>query len=408
MSDLKPISVVFVGMAWPPETFLYRLVKGLTEAGVQVTVACETMSAQDRADTPGLSWLPVKTWQGDAIRRMARLAYLFFRALLLAPKQVRVINNHLYSWSQASSRLSTWNRLLPFLGRRWDVIYFPWSAAAYSHYPLFALGTPVIVSCRGTQIAISPHNPLRKHYRDSLGRIFESAAAVHCVSRAISRVAASYGVRPEKARIIHPAVDTTTFCPAQHTNRQDAPFYVVTTGTLIWTKGLEYGLQSILQLIQRGVKVHYRIIGDGPEVQRVLYTIRDLELQDVVSLHGRLAPKEVVKVLQESDVFLLASLSEGISNAALEAMACGLPVVTTDCGGMREAVTDRVEGFVVPVRDPEKMASALATLASDARLCHTMGAAGRERVLKDFRFDQQVSEWVKLLSEVVGGQERSQ
>jgi len=100
-------------------------------------------------------------------------------------------------------------------------------------------------------------------------------------------------------------------------------------------------------------------------------------------------------------VFLLSSLSEGISNAALEAMACGLPVVTTDCGGMREAVTDGIEGFVVPVRDPEAMAEALLRLWKDPELRRRMGEAARERVLREFRLDQQISAFLALFKDVI-------
>ncbi len=122
---------------------------------------------------------------------------------------------------------------------------------------------------------------------------------------------------------------------------------------------------AIQQLKAAGVPVQYQIIGDGPERQRILYTIQDLGLQDCTQLLGRQPPTAVRELLQQADAFLLASLSEGIANVVLEAMACGLPVVTTDCGGMREAVTDGVEGFVTPVRDPNAMAQALEKLWRD-------------------------------------------
>jgi glycosyltransferase involved in cell wall biosynthesis len=94
--------------------------------------------------------------------------------------------------------------------------------------------------------------------------------------------------------------------------------------------------------------------------------------------------------LRAADLFVLSSLSEGIANAALEAMSCGLPVVTSDCGGMREAVTDGVEGYVVPLRDPQAMAAALHKLANDSLLRSRMGATGRNRVIADFNLDDQI------------------
>ncbi|MCX7999488.1 MAG: glycosyltransferase family 4 protein, partial [Leptospiraceae bacterium] len=196
------------------------------------------------------------------------------------------------------------------------------------------------------------------------------------------------------------AEDTNFFKPGEK-SLDKHKLNVVTVGSLGWVKGHEYALLSVRRLVSQGISVRFDIVGDGPERQRVLYTIYDLELQNHVRLLGRLSPEQVRDKLQKADVFLLSSLSEGISNAVLEAMACGLPVVTTDCGGMREAVTDGVEGFIVPVRDPEAMAEALIRLWKDPELRRKMGEAARKRVLKEFSLDQQISAFLGLFKSIV-------
>jgi glycosyltransferase involved in cell wall biosynthesis len=85
-------------------------------------------------------------------------------------------------------------------------------------------------------------------------------------------------------------------------------------------------------------------------------------------------------VLRSSDVFLNSGFGEDISMTALNAMACALPVVTSDSGGLREAVADGVEGLVVPAWNPGAMAHALADLGADAGRRQRMGAAARARV----------------------------
>jgi glycosyltransferase involved in cell wall biosynthesis len=298
-------------------------------------------------------------------------------------------------------KLMRLNRYLPFTRVQADIIYFPWNSAAIGYQGLYALGIPVVVSCRGSQVNIKPHKPGNESYVEGLRATLEGAAAVHCVSHAILEEARPSGLDDAKARVIRPAVDPKFFNPAEGHESHER-FRIITTGSLIWTKGYETALLALRELCSRGVDTEFHIIGDGPERQRILYTIQDLGLEGRVVLHGKLPPEQVRDRLQGADVFLLSSLSEGISNAVLEAKSCGLPVVTTDCGGMREAVSDGVEGFVVPVRAPKAMADALYRLARDPELRARIGQAGRQRVEQEFDQHNQIGEWIKLFLSVKG------
>jgi glycosyltransferase involved in cell wall biosynthesis len=106
--------------------------------------------------------------------------------------------------------------------------------------------------------------------------------------------------------------------------------------------------------------------------------------------------------MRRSDIFLLPSLTEGLSNAGVEAMGCGLPVVMTDCGGAREGVTHGVEGFIVPLWDPVAMGEALLLLARETETRRRMGRAARERVLREFTGERHVREFVRLFDEACG------
>jgi colanic acid/amylovoran biosynthesis glycosyltransferase len=220
------------------------------------------------------------------------------------------------------------------------------------------------------------------------------------VSEAIKLEALRYGLNLEKTHVIRPAVDLDFFFPSDTSGSHNGSFRVVTTGSLVWVKGYEYALQSVRHLVDRGIEVEFHLIGDGPEHQRILYTIHDLGLEGRVHLHGRLKPDEVRDQMRKADAFLLSSLSEGISNAVLEAMACGLPVVTTDCGGMREAVTDGEDGFVVPVRDPMAISAALEKLASNPPLRRQMGQHGRTTVESMFDLKSQINRFNDLYKAV--------
>jgi len=397
-SECSSLELLIAGINWPPETFLGRLIDGLTEAGVSVTVGSSDRPKERKNQ---VKWLPTPSWDSSVPLRLARLACTALRANFCGRRDVKVFARSIRRNANLRDRLEFWNRLLPYARRRWDIIYFPWNSAAIAHLPIFDFPSPVVISCRGTQVSVAPHNPEREDITMGLRETFDPAAVVHCVSQATLKDACRVGLDPAKARLIRTAVDPQVFRPGPSFPDKNGIFRLVTTGSLIWSKGHEWALQAVRMLKQRGVNVQFDIIGDGPERQRVLYTIHDLGLQNCVRLHGRLRPEEVLLRLQQADAFLLSSLSEGISNAVLEAMACCLPVVTTDCGGMREAVTDGVEGFVVPVRDAQAMAGVLLKLTRDVGLRQRMGGTARARILRDFTLKRQIEQWLELFRSVL-------
>jgi colanic acid/amylovoran biosynthesis glycosyltransferase len=397
------LKILCAGLSWPPETFLTGLIKGLADAGVEVTIACKRKPDDDWLSHPRVHWLYTPDWQSILPARSLRLGWMMCRALACAPGDIRLFTPSIKMVQGRVARLRMWYQLLPFAGYRWDVIYFPWNFAAFNFLPLFDLNCPVVVSCRGSQInvtSVASPDSIRPAIAAGLRATFQRAAAIHCVSEAIKLEAMRYGLDPGKARVIRPAVDLDLFLPSEPCGSHNGTFHVVTTGSLVWVKGYEYALQSIRHLVDRGIAAEFHLIGDGPERQRTLYTIHDLGLEGRVHLHGRLKPGEVRDQLRKSDAFLLSSLSEGISNAVLEAMACGLPIVTTDCGGMREAVTDGEEGFVVPVRDPVAISDALEKLALNPCLRRQMGQHGRATVAKMFDLKSQITQFSDLCKEV--------
>lgn len=393
----KPIHMLIPGITWPPETFLIRLISGLTEAGVNITLTCDRSIGQEMLSSPSVDWLFTPGWQGSVPRRLLQSGKMLMVALVKAPGHVRLFATDMHNDS-VRAYWRSWYRLLPFAGHHWDVIYFPWNSTAITYLPLFEFGAPVIISCRGSQVNVAPHNPQRHSIRDGLQRTFQKAAAIHCVSDAIKQEAMLYGLDADKTRVIRPAVDPDFFRPRPKRIANDRPFRVITVGSLKWPKGYEYALSAIRRLVDKSLPVRYEIIGDGPERQRILYTIHDLGLTEYVRLVGRLSPPQVRNRLQQADAFLLPSLSEGIANVALEAMACALPVVSTDCGGMREAITHGQEGFIVPTRDADALAEALMTLANAPEHRHSMGQAGRRRVLGQFQLSDQVEQFLNMMN----------
>jgi colanic acid/amylovoran biosynthesis glycosyltransferase len=217
--------------------------------------------------------------------------------------------------------------------------------------------------------------------------VFAEVDLIHCVSDDMATIVQGFGAPPAKILVNRPAVDTARWAGAGRVDPSvrgtaAAPLRVLSVGRLHWKKGFDDAIRAVAAARALGVAVRYRIAGDGPELEKLRYLVDSLGVADEVELLGWQRQEQVADHIGWADAFLLPSLSEGISNSALEAMAAGVPVVSTRCGGMDEAITSVEAGTLVPVSDTAAMAEALSDLTDpDRRRALALGgaAAVRER-----------------------------
>lgn len=401
-----------VGLRWPPETFIQRKLSGLAAAGMRVSVGSTMLADRNAPALDGVRVVQMPHWRERPSRQFAGVCV---RALRPGGRPLRALqvaggpNSPPYA-IDFKSKLSLIRALSSLGHMRPDIVHFEWESAAVQFLPVGdLLGCPVVMSCRGGDIDIYPQLGSKLRWVGGLPRAFEAAAIVHCVSEVTKSAAVEQGLDPAKAWVITPAVDPSFFTPPAHPRERGEEMRLVSLGWLRWRKGWEYGLEAFGRLAASGVPARLDIVGDDPgadhgepsERERILSAAEDLGVRDRVRLVGPLAPAAVRDLLQRSDALLHASLAEGIPNIVLESMACELPVVTTDAGGVREAVTDGLEGFVVSRRDCVGLARGLELLWRDPELAAQMGAAGRARVEQSFTLADQQRRWAELYEHVL-------
>lgn len=155
---------------------------------------------------------------------------------------------------------------------------------------------------------------------------------------------------------------------------------IVYTGRLSIEKGVDLLLLGFSRL-ERGGKCQLVIIGDGPQKEHIQTLLNTLHLKtSVILLDGR---DEVAGYLQASDLFVLPSRFEGLSNALLEAMACALPVISTRVGGSTDIIEHGRNGLLVDVESAEQVACAIAQILDDAELATRLGENGRKTVERE-------------------------
>lgn len=146
-------------------------------------------------------------------------------------------------------------------------------------------------------------------------------------------------------------------------------------------------IQAFSSVVKQVPDAHLLLVGAEPPPDLVRLNAR-LGISDKVEFCGAVNQAEMLKKYQAAAVFALPSWQEGLGIVGLEAMACGLPVVSTRCGGPEEYVTDGVTGFLVPLNDVDAMANRLIQLLTNPRLRVEMGMAGRRAVEDRFSYEQ--------------------
>ena len=124
------LNLLVVGVSWPPETFLQRLFRGLAEAGMEVTIACSRKPDAAWLAHRNIHWLHTPEWDGSILRRLLFLAKMFCAALMRSPGDIKRFSRYGRPTDTLVDRLHLYFNLLPFAGKRWDIIYFPWNSAA--------------------------------------------------------------------------------------------------------------------------------------------------------------------------------------------------------------------------------------------------------------------------------------
>lgn len=216
-------------------------------------------------------------------------------------------------------------------------------------------------------------------------RVAEATALITCCEANADYIAASVPANLAPVRVIHHGVELDQFSP-QPRPPAVVKLKLVTVGRLVEKKGFPDLLQALGRISASGRRITCEVYGDGP-LMRSLLELRDsLGLGDTVHFAGEHRRETIIQALHSSDLFVLTPTvtedgdRDGIPNVLVEAMACGLPVVTTSAGGIPELVTHGLNGFLTAPGDVASIENEITTLLDAPELRQRMGAAARRTV----------------------------
>ena len=214
----------------------------------------------------------------------------------------------------------------------------------------------------------------------------------------------------ERVHLVHHGVDVGRFRPSpQAAERRAGPPRIVSVGRLVDKKGFADLLAACRLLKDRRQSFRLDLYGDGPLHDRLADEIARLDLTEEVRLLGERPRRDLLPALQEADLFALTPVvtadgdRDGIPNVVLEAMACGLPVVTTAVGGIPEAVVHGSSGLLAPAHDVGAIAGHLLALLVDERARRRLGEGARRTVVERFDARDASAELAELLAPAAAG-----
>jgi glycosyltransferase involved in cell wall biosynthesis len=215
-------------------------------------------------------------------------------------------------------------------------------------------------------------------------RTIARASAVVAVNEEAREFVVRNGASPERVVVIPPGIDTRRFgrTPASRTRNSNAT--IVCVSRLMKRKNVDVVIRAFAKVVSKVPTARLRIVGDGPERELLTSLTNRLGLEEKVTFTGFIPNARVHEEYQHGDIFVNASAAEGFATTCLEALASGLPVVSTRVGGFVNAVQDDQNGYLVEA-DAGEIAARLETLLEDAALVEEL--SGRARQLAEQKFD---------------------
>lgn len=320
---------------------------------------------------------------------------------------VRITGGWFHRWSGLSVYWAALQLIMRLHKQRnFDVIYsaclFPDGDAAVRFSRL--LGIPATCWATGSDVNVYPNTNPRVHRRfvEVCKGLAGTMAAGQAVADKIDEVSG------KKTLPVFGAVDLEQFCPVEDRTLPRAQLrlppnklIVLYVGTFKRMKGVHELIQAFSSIRKQVPDIILRFCGAGVEHDRMVEHIQREKLEDVIEISGGVEPKNMHQWMQAADCLVLPSHSEGMPNVVMEAMACGLPVVSTEVGGLPSAVGDCEGAILVKPKDVALLEEALVRVCSDQELRLKMGTAARAKAVETFGIRKNTRRVLDFLAEIV-------
>ena len=269
--------------------------------------------------------------------------------------------------------------------------------AQFGHFGLYALKLIQVGAIEGALVTSFRGYDATAGLRVDLqaySELFRKGRLFLPVSGSVARKLIEAGCEPSKIHVLHSGIDCVSLRYSPRRRPEGKPIKLVSVGRLVEKKGITFAVEAVAKVISAGRAVVYNIVGDGLFRDDIERAIDQFDLKKSVHLLGWKSHEEVLGILEASHVLLAPSITsvdgdeEGIPNVVKEAMALGLPAISTVHAGIPELVVDGESGFLVPERSADQLAERIVYLCDHPDIWSPISRAARLKVETEFDLEK--------------------
>jgi colanic acid/amylovoran biosynthesis glycosyltransferase len=405
--------VLFVVHRFPvlTETFVLNQITGLIDRGVDVRILAVHRGERADVDPDGERYqlLERVTYMGvpasRAVRIGKRVGILIGQALRRPVVTVRSLNVVRCGLSAASLSLCHAASALP-RNERFDIIhghFGPMGQLAVDCRYTRAISGKIVTTFYGYDAS----SYMKRYGETCYRRLFTEGDLCIAICEPMRQRLIEIGCDPSAIELHRIGVDMRRVEPKRFEGTANRGARLFTVARLTEKKGLAYALRAVAEVYREHPSLQYTIVGDGPLRAELESLTRGLGIADAVHWKGGARHDRVIELMRDADIFLLPSVTgadgdqEGTPIVLMEALAHGLPVLSTLHSGIPEIVRDGESGFLVPERDVDALARKLRWLLERPRLWPEMGLAGRTFVQREFDISKLNDELLEIYGRVL-------
>ena len=410
------MKIAFIVGAFPAlaETFILNQITGLIDLRHEVDIYSRMTPSKGKVHPDVEKYkLYARTYYLNEVpeNKIKRI----LKALILLPinfhkSPLTILNSlNIFKYGREALSLYFFYHVIAFLRKQYDIIHCHFGPNGNFGSTLKSIGIKgkLVVTFHAYELS----NLLVREGTDIYNELFLQADLLMPISNHWKKKLIELGCSSNKIIVHHMGADTNLFKFAILNNDDLSSINILSVGRLVEKKGMEVGVRAIALILQKYPKlaIEYSIVGDGALRKHLETLIGKLGISDSVKVLGSKTQEEVKDLMARSHIFLLPSVTaqngdqEGIPVVLMEAMASGLPVISTWHTGIPELVQDGRSGFLVPERDVDALAEKLEYLILHPEVWPKMGKVGRKFVEEHYDIKKLNQRLLKIYEGLLSG-----